>query len=537
MVGRERRDPLNSFIKTAQYLASLTAQQDGLSETVNVLMTFFGTDLACFGERLDNGAGRVQRLQTSGECSCDEELLRIVEGCAVEVLETGFIALAQRGLPDPWALAGFPIIHDKRTERALIVGHRQTEPLAREQLDLYLAVAGLASSTLARLASEAALQRHRDELEQQVAERTAELSETSTFLQTVIDAFAYPLIVIDAATYRIKLSNSAVKGVPAAGNRLCYEVLFGRSEPCPLSGLPCPLEEVKRSGEPTVLRRTLQGPAGEVRTIEMNGHPVTNDRGEVVQIIEYSIDITDRLQEEERFSQARRMEVVGQLAGGVAHHFNNQLTGLIGFAEFAHNGLPAHHRARRNLSHVLSAGHEMAELTRHLLAFARRQLLQRRELDLNTFIRVNGQLLAEAAGPNTSIEYVLATDLRHVRADASQLEYVLTNIVRNAGQAMPGGGHLTVETANVTLEGDETLPGGAYVKLAVTDTGKGMDEETLARVFEPFFNGKGLAESAGLGLAVVYGIVKQHGGDILAHSVKGKGSRFEVYFPRYEDED
>ena len=240
---------------------------------------------------------------------------------------------------------------------------------------------------------------------------------------------------------------------------------------------------------------------------------------------------------EEQLRQQQRLESVGQLAAGVAHDFNNLLTGISGFTHFAHDALPAGTTAREDLTEVLALAGRAANLTRQLLAFSRRQTLQPIIIDINQQIGEMVKMLAILIGEHIDLAFRPATDIGAVKADPGQIEQVLVNLAINARDAMPDGGKLTIETANVTLDDDYahlhlgTVP-GPHVMLAVTDNGCGMDSAVIAQIFEPFFSTKGVGKGTGLGLSTVYGIVKQHNGSIQVYSEPGKGSTFKVYLPR-----
>lgn len=246
----------------------------------------------------------------------------------------------------------------------------------------------------------------------------------------------------------------------------------------------------------------------------------------------------DRLrQAEEQLRQSQKMEAIGQLAGGVAHDFNNMLCAIAGSAELALDSSGVEDPVRADLTTIKGAADRAAALTRQLLAFSRKQTLQPRTLDLNTEVEGLRKMLERLIGENISLVTDLSPKLGHVRADPSQIDQVIINLSVNARDAMPEGGTLTIETKNVELDlhqardwGD-VLP-GPFVNLSITDTGEGMDETTQTKIFEPFFTTKALGRGTGLGLATVYGIVKQSGGTIQIRSAPGEGSSFALYLPR-----
>jgi len=269
--------------------------------------------------------------------------------------------------------------------------------------------------------------------------------------------------------------------------------------------------------------RQVRGPTGEPDCLEGIAEDVTQQRSLELQI-----------------RQVQRLEAVGRLAGGIAHDFNNVLTAITGFSSLLLDELPAEDPKRQDVEEIRAAAARAATLTRQLLAFSRRQVLQPVVLDVNTLVRTLDRMLQRLIGEDVKLETRLAPSLAAVRADPGQLEQVIMNLAVNARDAMPRGGRLTIETADVVL--DEAYarqhPGakaGPQVLLAVTDTGTGMDAETRSHIFEPFFTTKGLGQGTGLGLSTVYGIVQQSGGHIAVYSEPGRGTSFKIYLPQVPD--
>jgi len=251
-------------------------------------------------------------------------------------------------------------------------------------------------------------------------------------------------------------------------------------------------------------------------------------------------NVTDRVALEKQLVQAQKFEGIGQLAGGIAHDFNNMIGAILGWAEMGIDETEPESRLRRHFEKVHQQGKRAAALTRQLLAFARRQILEPRNIDVNQTAVETLSLLEKVIGSNIEIKANLASDLSVVRADPTQVEQVLMNLCINARDAMPNGGSLYIDTMNVTLDNEfcawqPLARPGKYVVLAVTDTGTGMDPATLDRIFEPFFTTKELGKGTGLGLATVYGIVRQHGGFLNVYSELRKGTTFRAYFPASEE--
>ncbi len=266
------------------------------------------------------------------------------------------------------------------------------------------------------------------------------------------------------------------------------------------------------------------------------------DSGKLVRLWGTQRDITERRRLEDQLRQAQKMEAVGRLAGGVAHDFNNLLMVIGGHGELLLDEAAADSSVRRHTEAILRAAERAGTLTRQLLAFSRKQVLQPKVLDLNAVVMEVAKLLKRLIGEHIELTFSLAPNLGQVKADPGQIEQVLMNLTLNARDAMPDGGRLTIETRDVEIteeyrrEHPAAVP-GPYVLLSVSDTGMGMDTQTRAQIFEPFFTTKGLGKGTGLGLATVYGIVKQSGGYIWVYSEPGHGSSFKVYIPRVTHEE
>src|SRR5205807_2324350 len=271
------------------------------------------------------------------------------------------------------------------------------------------------------------------------------------------------------------------------------------------------------------------------RTVEMISVNRLNDSS-VHAVVVTARDVTDRRRLEDQLRQAQKMDAVGRLAGGIAHDFNNLLTAILGYCNLMLDEMPAGDPLRDDVEEIRKAGGRAASLTRQLLAFSRRQLLQPQIVDLNELVRQTEKLLRRLIGEDVELVTVLAADPAAVKVDPSSIEQVLVNLAVNARDAMPVGGLLTVETAIVDLDSGYaiahvTVDPGRYVMLAVGDTGHGMDAATRSRLFEPLFTTKEQGKGIGLGLATVYGIVKQNGGHIWVYSEPGQGTVFKVYLP------
>ncbi len=375
------------------------------------------------------------------------------------------------------------------------------------------------------------------------------LRKSESVLRTIIENSAVSIVLVGP------------DGVPVVVNR-AFERLLGYSTDelrrMPFSELTHP-EDFK--AEIALFREVLEGRRdtytlekrsfrkdGASIWVKVSARAVRDDDGRVTHLVVVGEDITPRKAAEAekaaieaQYRQSHKMEAVGQLAGGIAHDFNNLLTVVTGYADMALLEMNESDPLRRPLKQILDAGDKATTLTRQLLAFSRKQMLDPKPVDLDRTIRELAKILKRLIGENIQLRTHLAGDLGYVHADPSQLEQVVMNLVVNGRDAMPDGGVITVETCNlgeIHIPSDET---GGYegpgVALAVSDTGTGMSPEIQERVFEPFFTTKEKGKGSGLGLAVVYGIVKQSAGHIAVESEPGRGTTFRIVFPRIADEE
>ena len=276
---------------------------------------------------------------------------------------------------------------------------------------------------------------------------------------------------------------------------------------------------------------------GEVFVAEKTITPLRDGEGRITHFISNDRDITDRRRMENQLQQAQKMDAIGQLAGGVAHDFNNLLMVISSYAELMLDSLPPQHPLRRNVDEIQKASRRAADLTRQLLAFGRKQMQTLQLLDLNVIIEDINKMLPRLIGEDIELVFVPGAKLGKVKADPVQIEQILMNLVANARDAMPKGGRLVIETASVRLDEayvqeHSIVPPGEYVVLTVTDSGMGIPPEHLAHIFEPFYTTKEEGKGTGLGLATVYGIVKQNSGFIWVYTEPGQGTTFKIYLPR-----
>jgi PAS domain S-box-containing protein len=454
-----------------------------------------------------------------------------------------------------------------RGEAAGLYGPRfAASLLASSSIVLLAVITWLSALSLRRVESErqttaeALLQSH-DDLERRVVARTSELASLNQQLERevsehrrtgeqmrrerefsarLIESSADGILAFDD-TFRVTAWNPAMERISG----------YDRGEVLGRSGLEV-FPFLDAIGENRQLAEVLAGkPAwtrdqpfdipekGRQGFFDCSYSPLRDESGRVVGGLGIIHETTDRRRLEDQFRQAQKMEAVGRLAGGVAHDFNNLLTAIMGYCQLSRRRLPAAEPGHQDLDEILKAAQRAAALTRQLLAFSRRQVLEPKVLDLNTLIMDLEKMLRRLIGEDIDLVTAPGADLASVKADPGQIEQAILNLVVNARDAMPDGGKLTIETAAVELDEEYArtrvdLHPGRYVLLAVSDTGCGMTPEVKARMFEPFFTTKAPGQGTGLGLSTVHGIVKQSDGHLEVYSEPGHGTTLKIYLPRVE---
>ena len=379
-----------------------------------------------------------------------------------------------------------------------------------------------------------------------------ELRSSQQLLKAVFDALPIWVVVKDKDSRCLMVNRQRLQDL-----KLPSEALLGRHTLDLPYGTPEQLarafaadRQVLESGEPLEnpeFEFTL--PDGRLRMYSSNRVPLRNSLGEVIGLVVVSRDITELKETEaenarllEQMQQARKMESIGRLASGIAHDFNNHLTVIIGVAKLILKQIPSDSPIREDLNEICRAGERSGQLTSQLLAFGRKQIVTPHDVDLNHMLLEYRGTLSRLIGEDVEIVIFPAKELGLVRIDPIQVDQLVMNLAINARDAMPSGGELVIETANVNLDeafvkGSPGLKSGPHVMLAVSDSGTGIAPEILPHIFEPFYTTKDIGKGTGLGLATVYGIVKQNGGEIQVFSDPGAGTTFKIYFPRQDASD
>jgi len=379
-------------------------------------------------------------------------------------------------------------------------------------------------------------------LYQEAEQALREKEGTLALLDTVFRGASIGLAFVDRELRFVRVNEAL-----AAMTRVPVDAHVGRSLADvlgPLAGSVVPMfEAVFRTGQPLLDRELLVTPVGAdpgQRTYLASYYPVAAAEGRIEWVGCIVSDVTERRRAAEVLLQGERMEAIARVAGGVAHEVNNMMTVIAGFSGFLEGSLPRGDSRADDLGEIRRAADRAAGITRQLLAYSRQQLLQPTPLDLNALVSQSLPVFARLLGPDVRILFEPAAEVARVRADPSQIDQVLVNLVLNARDAMSDGGTLRLATDTVAVDDVQPdnprgvrMPPGAYIRLMVSDSGHGMDAATQARIFEPFFTTKAAGKGSGLGLATVYGIVKQSGGYIWVRSEVGQGTSFRIYLPEH----
>ena len=373
------------------------------------------------------------------------------------------------------------------------------------------------------------------------AARTA-LDEAKDRMRFALEAAGVGTWEFDVSSDKVTWSDvlERLHGLPVGGFTGTFDAFIDAIHPDDRQGVRDRIAGSMRDHTESRVEYRVTWPDGSLHWISGVGQPFYDDTGRPVRAAGVGMDITVQKNFEDQVRRAQRMESVGNLAGGIAHDFNNLLTAILGYCDSLLDDLRAGavpQSLEGDLEQIRSAGQRAASLTSQLLAFSRQQIIQPTVLNINTVVAHMEPLLRRLIGEDVTFSITLAPNLGSAKADAGQLEQVIMNLVANARDAMPTGGRLLIETANVDLKESYarshiTVEAGPHVMLAVSDTGTGMTPDVQTRIFEPFFTTKPKGRGTGLGLAITYGIVKQNRGSIWVYSEPGRGATFKIYLPR-----
>jgi two-component system, cell cycle sensor histidine kinase and response regulator CckA len=365
------------------------------------------------------------------------------------------------------------------------------------------------------------------------------MSEREKLFRLISENAADMIALVDAHGKRLYNSPSYGRLLGYSEEELQQTSAYEQIHPDDRALVAAAADEARKSGIGRRLEYRIRHKDGHWLTLESTASLV-RDHGKDEKLVIVNRDITERKQLEEQLYLSQKLEAIGRLSGGVAHDFNNLLGVIIGYSEALQKQMDADHPFREAVDEIQKAGKRAAALTQQLLAFSRKQVLEPKVIDLNIIVSDVEKMLHRLIGEDIELEIVLGESLGMVKADRGQIDQVILNLAVNARDAMPKGGKLVIETRNADLTAADVnryryvIP-GPYVVLKVTDTGCGMDAELQSHIFEPFFTTKDKGKGTGLGLATVYGVIKQSGGYIWVESQVGKGTTFSVYLPRVEE--
>ncbi len=371
------------------------------------------------------------------------------------------------------------------------------------------------------------------------------LRKSEKFIRSILESVDEEFIVIDR-DYKIVSANKAYLNqvrlpLEKVIGRHCYEISHQIHQACHEVGLDCAVKRTFDTGEPSTAMHVHQDDEHNPSFVEIKSYPLKDAWGNTISAIEIINNVTEKKKLEEQLRRSQKMEAVGQLAGGIAHDFNNILTAIIGYGSLMKMKMDDADPMRFNLQQILDTSERAASLTRGLLTFSRKQAISLRPVSLNTSIKNVEKLLRRLIGEDIDLKFNLSQEDQIIMADSGQIEQILMNLATNARDAMPKRGRLTVSTEQIVFDqefirmhGEGKV--GMYALISVKDTGSGMDEKTQERIFEPFFTTKDTGRSTGLGLSIVYGIVKRHNGYIICDSEPGRGTTFKIYLPMIKSE-
>jgi len=368
----------------------------------------------------------------------------------------------------------------------------------------------------------------------------SEYKRSEAFLKDILESIDEAFVVVDR-DFRILSANKAYRmqckvNAGEVNGHPCYKASHGYHKPCSQEGEECPVEATFKSGQPHTTLHIHKDTNGENMYVEVKAYPLRDPNGNIEAAIELISDITDRLKLEEQLRHSQKMEAIGTLTGGVAHEFNNVITAILGFSEFLQDELAPETKLRKYADYITSSANRAARLTESLLAYSRKQITHSEAADLNKVLEAMGSFIRTLAGDKVKLDISLWHSPLIAIADPAQIEQVIINLSVNSIEAMQDGGTLSISSEHLKLDEamvlrQSTVPPGEYALIRFVDTGSGIEENVMPKIFEPFFTTKDVGQGTGLGLAMVYGIVKKHNSFIDVDSQPGQGTTFSVYIP------
>jgi PAS domain S-box-containing protein len=372
-----------------------------------------------------------------------------------------------------------------------------------------------------------------------------EQKENRELLTNILESVGEGFIVVDREMKIISANRAYCETMKedaaAIVGRHCFEVSHRTTRPCYEEGETCPVHETFKTGQKRIAMHVHHDSMNQQKWVEVRSFPIMTSTGEVASVIEVINDVTEKRKLEEQLFRSQRMEAVGNLAGGIAHDFNNILTAIHGSCSLMDWEIDAHSPLREHTRIISEASGRAKELIKNLLAFSRKQIMNRQSVDLNRIVTGIQELLRPTIGENIELIVHKHDSLLTVNVDIGQIEQVLMNLAVNSRDAMPDGGTIAIELKRLFIDEDFVSTKGfgfigPFALLTFMDSGHGMEEKIRSNIFEPFFTTKGKERGTGLGLSTVYGIIKQHGAFIDVATEQNKGTTFSIYIPLVPDE-
>ncbi len=570
-----------AFIRAAQYIVRLTNVQNVLEELGKIVVNYFGAEWVAFAGTKENGEIFLASSTVADNELCARILTAQTIGNIRDVFGSGFLATGNIVLGEPYPAVFLPLTEMNQTTTVMIVAHRQELPVSAELLNLYLALAGLAGSTMGRISTEQELRRHQRNLEELVEERTGRLRESEQRWATTLSSIGDAVIATDVGgritfmnAVAEKLTGWTLTEATALPSTEVFNIINERTR----ASVGSPITRVLREGIIVGLANhtLLVRKDGTEISIDDSGAPIRDARDRIVGAVLVFRDITERKQAdmalqkahdeleirveertgelqkayenlkketvqreqlETQLRQAQKIEALGTLSGGIAHDFNNILAAIIGFTEIVAGHLPAGSKDTLHLKKVMEASLRGRDLVRQMLTFSRKAEQEKKPLRLSPIVNETVRLVRATTPTTISIRINVHGESGPVLGDATQMQQVLMNLCTNAAHAMQEkGGVLDIGLTDLDIPPSNGNPHGMepgrYVRLSIRDTGTGISPDIVDKIFDPFFTTKKLGEGTGLGLSVVHGIVKQSDGHIAVESEPGAGTTFIIYFPK-----